>query len=277
MNLTSTFKKVTLLFMVAFLSLPLYINSQTTVPFIKRYENSGINGDLTMIGNNIVSNNATVPYNGPSNNNSFAAVYVDIDSDASTFSSSSATLDAVGNCDRIVYAGLYWGANVTLTTQTPENIKFKTPGGAYQNITADVTLDLMYYKDVTSIVTALSNPSGDYFVANVSSQTGVGNRAAGWTLVVVYESPTKPRKFITTFDGFSQVAPGNTEQFSYSGFVTPPAPSPVEGRIGIGALEGDRALTGEQLLFSEGVVPASDPNSSFSQLFDAENPRNEFF
>ena len=277
MNLTSTFKKVTLLFMVAFLSLPLYINSQTTVPFIKRYENSGINGDLTMIGNNIVSNNATVPYNGPSNNNSFAAVYVDIDSDASTFSSSSATLDAVGNCDRIVYAGLYWGANVTLTTQTPENIKFKTPCGAYQNITADVTLDLMYYKDVTSIVTALSNPSGDYFVANVSSQTGVGNRAAGWTLVVVYESPTKPRKFITTFDGFSQVAPGNTEQFSYSGFVTPPAPSPVEGRIGIGALEGDRALTGEQLLFSEGVVPASDPNSSFSQLFDAENPATNFF
>lgn len=106
--------------MVAFLSLPLFINSQTTVPFVKRYENSGINGDLTMIGNNIVSNSATTPYNGPSNNNSFAAVYVDIDSDASTFSSSSATLDVVGNCDRIVYAGLYWGANVTLTTQTPK-------------------------------------------------------------------------------------------------------------------------------------------------------------
>lgn len=105
----------------------------------------------------------------------------------------------------------------------------------------------MYYKDVTSTVTALANPAGEYFVANVSCQTGVGNRAAGWTLVVVYESPSKPRKFITTFDGFSQVAPSQSEQFSYSGFVTPPS-GPVQGSIGIGALEGDRALTGEQLL-----------------------------
>jgi len=277
MNLTSTFKKVMLLFIVAFLSIPLFINAQTTVPFAVRYENSGINGDLTMIGNNIVGNNATIPYNGGSNNNSFAAVYVDIDSDPTTWSSSSATLDVVGNCDRIVYAGLYWGANVTLTTQTPENIRFRTPGGAYQDITADATLDLMYYTDVTSIVSALSNPAGEYTVANVSCQVGVGNRAAGWTLVIVYESPTKPRKFITTFDGFSQVSPGNTEQFSYSGFVTPPAPSPVEGRIGIGALEGDRALTGEQLLFSEGIIPDTDPNSSFTQLFDVENPATNFF
>tara|TARA_R110002073_G_scaffold72537_1_gene177458 strand:- start:450012 stop:453299 length:3288 start_codon:yes stop_codon:yes gene_type:complete len=283
MNLTSTFTKVSLFFIALFLILPLFINAQTTEPFLKRYENAGINGDLTIIGNSIVNNSANTPYDGSSNNNSFTMVYVDVDNDPSTFSSSSAEL-TLSNCDRVVYAGLYWGANLTTVAQTPQNIKFKTPGGVYQNISADIidvskreNLDLMYYKDVTSTVAALSNPSGDYFVADVSCDVGFSNRAAGWALVIVYESPTESRKYISTFDGFSQVSPNNSEQFSYSGFVTPPAPSPVEGRIGIAALEGDRSLSGEQLLFSEGTVPASDPNSSFDALWDAENPATNFF
>ena len=283
MNLPSTFAKVKLHLVAILFFLPYFMNAQTTVPFEKRYENVGINGDLTMVSNSIVGQDATAAYNGGSNNNSFAAVYIDVDSDATTFSSSSAELTGLTSCDRVVYAGLYWGANVTLATQTPETIKFKPPGGSYIDITADVSsgtareqLDLMYYKDVTSIVTGLSNPSGEYFVANVSCETGVGNRAAGWTMVVVYESPTKPRKYITTFDGFSQVSPGNTEQFSYSGFVTPPTGT-VQGRIGLGALEGDRALTGEQLFFADAIVPATDPNSSFDLLFDAENPATNFF
>jgi uncharacterized repeat protein (TIGR01451 family) len=284
---TETFTRVKIAVLLFLFFAPFFISAQTTVPFIPRYTNSGINGDLTMVGNSIVGNDATTPYNGGSNNNSFNAVYINVDPEAATnpliFSSSSAELGGLTNCDRVVYAGLYWGANVTLTTQTPETIKFKTPGGVYQDITADIAsatareqLDLMYYKDVTSIVTALPNPAGEYYVANVSCQVGVGNRAAGWTMVVVYESPTKPRKFITTFDGFSNVSPGNSEQFSYSGFVTPPF-GLVQGRIGIGALEGDRALTGEQLLFADTIIPATDPNSSFDLLFDAENPATNFF
>ena len=288
---TETFTRVKLVALIVLFFIPFFTNAQTTVPFEKRYENAGINGDLTMVGNSIVGNDATTPYNGPSNNNSFAAVYIDVDNDASTFSSSSATLGGLTSCDRIVYAGLYWGANVTLITQTPETIKFKIPGGAYLDITADITsatareqLDLMYYKDVTSIVTSLSNPAGEYFVANVScsvatpAQPNIGNKAAGWTLVIVYESPTKPRKFITTFDGFSNVAPGNSEEFSYTGFVTPPS-GQVQGRIGIGALEGDRALTGEQLLFADEIFGAgpAEPNGSFDVLFDAENPATNFF
>ncbi len=283
MTQTETFTRVKLLLIIVLFFTPFFINAQTTVPFEKRYENVGINGDLIMVSNSIVGNDATTPYNGGSNNNSFAAVYIDVDSDATTFSSSSAELGGLTSCDRVVYAGLYWGANVTLITQTPETIKFKIPGGAYQDITADIAsatareqLDLMYYKDVTSLVSTLSNPAGEYFVANVSCAVGSGNRAAGWTMVVVYESPTKPRKFITTFDGFSNVDPGNSEQFSYSGFVTPPVGA-VQGRIGFGALEGDRALTGEQLLFADAIIPATDPNSSFDPLFDAENPINNFF
>ena len=45
-----TFIYVTLLFLLALLFLPLISSAQTTVPFEKRYETSGINGDLTIIG-----------------------------------------------------------------------------------------------------------------------------------------------------------------------------------------------------------------------------------
>ena len=287
MNRTETFTRVKQLFVAVLFLSTFFLTAQTTVPFEKRYENVGINGDLTMIGNSIVGNDATTPYNGGSNNNSFSAVYINTDPEAATnpsiFSSSSATLDGLTGCDRIVYAGLYWGANVTEVTQTPETIEFKIPGQAYQPITADIVdasareqLDLMYYKDVTAIVQTLGNPAGEYYVANVSCAVGAGNRAAGWTLVLVYESPTKPRKYITTFDGFSNVDPGNSEQFSYSGFVTPPVGA-VQGRIGFGALEGDRALVGERLLFADAIIPDTDPDTSFTALFDAENPADNFF
>ena len=271
------------IFAVAFVSLCYsYHYSQSIEPFQKRYENSGINGELTMIGNSIVGNHPTDPYTGNQNNNNFDMVYIDVDNDASTFSSSSAQL-SLTTCSKVVYAGLYWGTRQTLVTQAPENIKFKVPGGGYQNITADVDFgNLVFYKDVTSIVTALTNPNGTYFVADIpcdvddDSGTFNNNKAAGWTLVLVYEDPDEPRKYISTFDGLTEVAPDNAEQFQYSGFVTPPS-GPVEGKIGVAALEGDRNLTGEELLFAEGNVPASDPNSSFTLLSDAENPNDNFF
>ena len=34
--------------------------SQITRPFVRRYENTGINGDLTIIGNNLLSNNPVI-------------------------------------------------------------------------------------------------------------------------------------------------------------------------------------------------------------------------
>ncbi|MGB5243883.1 MAG: hypothetical protein WBN50_09720, partial [Lutimonas sp.] len=126
--------------------------SQTIVPFVKRYENVGINGDLTMIGNAILNNSPDIPYNGGGINNDFDMVYVDIDNDATTFSSSSADF-SLASCDRIVYAGLYWGSVLAPSNSNANQVKFKTPGGSYQNITADVSLDdVIYYKDVTPIV-----------------------------------------------------------------------------------------------------------------------------
>ncbi len=257
------------LFLLLFL-VPLFSYSQTTVPFAKRYETQGINGDLTIIGNSSVGENATLPYNGNTQNNFIDMVFIDVDNNASTFNSSIAGF-STNACNRVVYAGLYWGAMRDSIISAPDQVKFKIPGGGYQDITADTSIDRMYYKDVTSLLTTTSNPSGNYAVANISTRQGVNN-SAGWSLVIVYEDPNESRKFISTFDGFSAVrnSPNNVVDFSYSGFVTPPA-GPVEGRIGVGALEGDLGWTGDQMLFK------SDANAGFTALFDAENDANNFF
>src|SRR5690606_33596168 len=71
-------------------------------------QNYTLQGDFTMIGN---TNLTLSPYSD-GGNNSDNMVYVDIDGDASTLNSSSATLQLPGginaNCTNIIYAGLYW-------------------------------------------------------------------------------------------------------------------------------------------------------------------------
>ena len=264
------FVYLTLLFLLVLLLFPNLSHSQTTVPFAQRYEIQGINGNLTIIGNSILGQNPTEPYNGTQLNNNINMVFIDVDSDATTFNSSSATF-STNNCNRVVYAGLYWGAKAAPADPAPDHVKFKLPGGAYQDLVADVTLDRVYYKDVTSLVTSLSSPNGVYFVANVSTATG-GDNSAGWSLVIVYEDPNESRKYISTFDGFSAVrnSPYNVVDFSYSGFTTPPS-GPVEGSVGVVALEGDLGLVGDHFQIS------TDGGSSFSDLYDAESPSNNFF
>ena len=276
MKSTQTTQKCIFILVILFLLFPLFLKAQTTTTFVKRYETQGINGDLTIIGNSILGDTSDTPYNGTTQNNFIDMVFVDIDNDPNTLNSSSANF-TTDMCNRVVYAGLYWGAVAAPTTlpSTPpslENeVKFKVPGGAYQILTADATLDLIYYKDVTSLLTGMTNPSGDYFVADINTSEGASS-AAGWSLVIVFEDPSQPRKYISTFDGFSAVrdSPNNTVDFSYSGFVTPPS-GPVEGRVGVAALEGDLGWFGDQMLFK------ADANTSFTALFDAENNVNNFF
>ena len=270
------FVYITLILLFALLFSSLLANAQTTVPFAKRYETQGINGELTIIGNGILGPTSDTPYNDGDVNNNIDMVFVDIDGDANTLNSSSANF-TTNACNRVVYAGLYWGAVSSPTTlpsvpPSAENeVKFKVPGGTYQILTADANLDLIYYKDVTTILAGLTNPSGDYFVADINTSEGK-NSSAGWSLVIVYEDPTEPRKYISTFDGFSAVrsSPNNVVDFSYSGFVTPPS-GPVEGRVGVAALEGDLKWFGDQMLFK------ADNNASFTALYDAENNVNNFF
>nr|WP_297784280.1 T9SS type B sorting domain-containing protein [uncultured Allomuricauda sp.] len=266
--------------------------------FDVRYENE-LRGDLTFIANNIVNrdeggNDPEDPYNSTGwrseYNDRLNMQYIDIDGDPSTFSSSSATLAVPdSDCSLIRYAGLYWSAVYRDNNRSSDfdEIKFRVPGGSYVDLTADEILfdgdgdadfgsyaPYACYKDVTSILTGLANPDGEYFVANVRASSGdnvQGGVSGGWSLVVVYENPTLPGKYITTFDGYAGIKSGETVDIPFSGFTTLPAPFPVNAKLGVAALEGDNRISGDQLAIR------ADSNGSFTTLSNTANPSNNFF
>lgn len=299
---------------IALLSCFLLINligtAQVAVPFTVRYERN-LKGDMTLISNNIVNrqnNNdgPNIPYNVTGNsseyNDNLNMQYIDVDGDASTFSSSSATLTLpASGCNKIVYAGLYWSAtyrfNNGFSTSPGDGdnvrandfnqIKLKLPGGTYQNITGQLIFDgftdpnfianspYACYANITSLVTGLANPEGEYTAANIRATQGFvngGGVSGGWTIFFVYENPTMTGKYITAYDGFAGVRAtiGQTD-ISYSGFTTLPPPFPVRAKLASAALEGDNRITGDQLLFKAATNP------TFTALSNTLNVANNFF
>jgi hypothetical protein len=213
--------------------------AQNFVPFTKRY-NEQIKGDMLVVGNSILGSSNAV--NNNSVNESISMQFIDIDTDVTTFSSSSANLAVppATTCFRIAYAGLYWGALIkTGDSRTSiRNVKLKLPGSTvYNNISGTLIYDAVVapivpdankpyacYADVTSLVAGLANAQGTYTVANVASSTGLNGStglSAGWTLVVVYEDPTTTTKSITTFDGFSSIFNSSSLDINVSGFAPP--------------------------------------------------------
>src|SRR5690606_29809944 len=112
----------------AFLLTIAFVNlsqAQLSVPFEPRLPggNIKVKGDLVFVANNIVSiDNTNVAYNGGVNNDNQDMQYIDIDGDPTTFSSSSAELNAP-SCSAVVYAGLYWGGIYRATTNRGEAYK----------------------------------------------------------------------------------------------------------------------------------------------------------
>lgn len=309
----------------------LYCNisvAQVAVPFTQRLAGGSvkIKGDIMFVGNQITNTidnipghtttNPNIPYTGTDNNNGHAFGYVDIDGDPVTFSSSSSDLNITGTCRKIRYAGLYWtatypfevsgpGGNGTSSNYTGSprmndwnNVKFKVPGGAYVDLTADTAADpvgqeddiifdgynaanpsnsfyaapYVCYKNVTSLLQALANPNGTYTVANVRAARGIrpDGISSGWSLVVIYDDPALPSKYISVFDGYANIAGANVD-FNVNGFQTLPSPLPVRARIGVSTLEGDYSITGDNLRFKANLSPG------FTNITNGLNPLNNFF
>lgn len=161
--------------------------------------------------------------------------------------------DPVGEEDDIIFDGYeYYGPGV-------ENSFKDSP--------------IICFKNVTSLVQDLSEADGNYTVANLRATRGrrLGGCSAGWTLVVIYESPTLPSKYITLFDGYAGVQNGATLNIPVSGYQTLPAPYPVNANIGVAALEGDIGLTGDSFRFK------ASTNPNFTVISDAINQANNFF
>ena len=169
--------------------------AQVQEPFSVRFSES-LNGDFTIIANNMLSRTATGNYNGNSDNHNFDDnVYVDIDNDPTTFNSSSANFTNPNlsvNCITVFKAYLYWAAADTELPNGNDNqpnwnfndIKLMLPGEtAYTTLTAEDVIfrgrtthfsnhPYICVKDITQQVMSLPDKYGRYQVANVEAAEG---------------------------------------------------------------------------------------------------------
>ncbi|WP_339614633.1 T9SS type B sorting domain-containing protein [uncultured Winogradskyella sp.] len=291
-----TFSRFVIIISLLFIGIQSY--AQNYEPFAPRF-NQDLKGDIVLIGNNILGPDNNAFNNNAIYNHNVNMQYIDIDGDASTYSSSSADLDISNpNCYRIIYAGLYWGA-VSPGNEPITNVKLKGPSGGYNDINGTIIYDAngnsvdggdsfsyACFADVTAIVTSFGSGAdlGTYTVANVSSALGETStftpyngtgQSAGWSLFVVYEDPTLPGKSITSFDGFSAISvPGGntTLNIPVDGFRTIPAPAPVRANFAFATLEGDSPILGDRLRLNGVSLSTLDRpvanffNSSVTQL-----------
>jgi len=283
--------------------------AQLRVPFKVRHQ-TFVKGDMTIIANNIINRNdsfisAAFPYDNTDysakHNDELNMDYIDIDSDAKTFSSSSAnfSVEKAANL-KVVYAGLYWSATykynkgkqkrnreysaVDKNRESFDIVKLKLPRQqAYLDIKGQILFDGLnekgfeenapyaVYADVTKQLASLDNPQGNYTVANVKATTGTlsGGVSAGWTMIIVYEDMQQTGKFITTYDGFTGVNKESSD-IDFNGFQTLPE-GKVNLKIAGAGLEGDLGLKGDQISFK------SSENEEFTILNNKVRDFNNFF
>lgn len=277
------------------------VSAQNLVPFTVKY-NETVKGDMLLIGNNILNRSQgafgpNIPYNGTDLNDYLNMQYIDIDTDATTFNSSSANLVIPSvnvNCYKIEYAVLYWAGvynTSNVGNQVNRNllnqVKLKIPGAStYTNITGTLLYDsfpvgvsggnrpgYVAYYDVTSILQSLSNANGTYTVANVQSGLDI-RTSAGWSLYIVYEDPLASAKNITLFDGFSAIQGTNTLNIPVSGFTAIPV-GPVRAKLAFNVLEGDLGIVNDRLRINgTNMTTPTRPASNFfnSTINDINGP-----
>ncbi len=209
-----------------------------------------IRKSLNLTGNmKVIGNTVLCPKNGlgqcveSGTNISNADVnlrFIDIDSDGTTFNSSSATLVDPAiiptaenpNPARVKWAGLYWtgylsNSNYTQTQASNlinnHTVKLSIDDSSYVNISSYTVLGTAQngsylgtsygcFADVTNLLQD-KDPRAIYRVADIPSTQGATNPGDGlgnsgaWTLVVIYENDSAGEKTrnTTVFDGFVRV------------------------------------------------------------------------
>ena len=289
-----------LLILSASLLLPA-LASAADRPFTPRYS-TNVNGQIIIAANTIMqcptttvdpllNSGCTGARAGTNarNNNTLDMGWLDVDSDTSTFDSSSAQL-LLPTTGHVLFAGLYWtglqkkaavvtGANgYKGTPLAPPDaaaigtVKLAVPGAAgYTTVTASQVdtgpiaegSGYTAYADVTSLIDAAG--AGNYTVANIQTGTG-GNSFGGWSLVIAYSDTTEPLRNLTIFDGLTIVSSSAFVDIPLSGFKTPSSGT-VKTTIGVVAAEGDWGATGDYLtlndqLLTDAVHPANNTENS---------------
>lgn len=242
-------------------------------------------GAIDIIGNGLMtcgtSTNCINTLNGTRNSGNGSFTMIDLDADdgvltaaqAGQTTNSSMAVFAPPAGSTVLYASLHWSANSNSATRN--RLSLLPPGATnYQTITGTVANQGSLYQtsaDITGIVQAAG--PGDYWAGNIQRTEGRG-QYAGWSMVVVYENGGLPVRNLTVFDGFGRVTSqtnDNVLDVPISGFLTPPLGA-VNAEIGIVAYEGDRNITGDQVLID------TNPGigTTFVNLTDASNPTTNF-
>lgn len=261
-----------------------------------------LKGNTAVIGNTILSKSASKPFDKKEKiNDEFKMRYIDIDNDADTWSSSSASF-SIPEDSKIVYAGLYWTAtyhgersgeriddNVIFykkleeRAHSPQSIKFKMSNEVYQDVQGTLIYDgenaknrtvksrapYAYSADVTPLLEGYYQ--GDVTVANIAATQGKmnGGSSAGWLLYLVYENAQEPYQYITTFYGLESIKKEEVE-IDFGSFKSSEN-GELSTHVTIGALEGDSTLDKDQVrLFN----PQSDLYLPFGNKV---RPPNNFF
>jgi gliding motility-associated-like protein/uncharacterized repeat protein (TIGR01451 family) len=289
------------LFLVFLVTTVPFLNNlfgQTVDPFSLRFQTSA-KGSIDFVSNasiecdgtggggaNCVDLAAQLPpiFAAWSQNNDHNATYIDIDGNPSTFSSTSDSLN-LPLCSEVLFAAIYWGGrsdNGDPGFANRGNIKIKTAGGSYVDVTASETIDAtignrVYYcfADITDYIK--SNPTKSmYTVGNVYSRLGGSNMWAGWNIVVVYKNDLFPMRNLNVFDGLVNVnSAGTNVEVGITDFLTPPS-GPVTFEVGVYAYEGDRGFVGDSLLFDggSGYVAISNGLNPVDDIFNFSQSRN---
>jgi trimeric autotransporter adhesin len=160
-------------------------------------------------------------------------------------STSTTALSGIPAGTTIRNAYLYWGGSGG-TADTSVTLNGNTVGATrtFAATYTGVTPNLPYFgafANVTSIVNTTRN--GNYTFGGLAVVTGsphcdVSAVVAGWSLIVVYESPTERLRAINLYDGLAPFR-GSQVVLNPDGFRVPA--SNIDGRIAVFTLEGDPA------------------------------------
>ena len=226
------------------------------------------------------------------NNNNYVMGYVDVDADATTFDSSSATVSSVAlpAGSTVLWAGLYWAGDTTAGTSgvaapTPASRGTVRLQGRRRGLS-----DRLRPRPPTSsarprspTVTAGSATSprpwpppaaATYTVANVQAGTGV-DRFAGWALFIAYRDTNQVVRGLHVYDGLGTVDGTHTFQTTVAPFHTPVSPAPVTTKVGLLSFEGDAGLANETAKFNNvALTDALNPvNNAMNSTIESGGTR----
>ncbi|MEV7279661.1 DUF11 domain-containing protein [Streptomyces sp. NPDC093111] len=255
-------------------------------------------GNLTMASNSVLTcdpSDGSVCSDTEGTNNG-RTMYVKSDPNAPGSNASAAQLQLPAGAT-VLSARLYWQFNPTGTSTNGTSgdlakgntVSWKVPGASgYTQVTAD-TFDYFdqkvggtppeplmaagAVKDVTAEVKAAG--AGSYTVADIqacsgrsSAQNQGGNNVGcwgGWSLVVAYEAPTEPLRYLQVWDGFQLLRdPNPATTLTLAGIRTPDG-GPAAATMGVTVGDGDAPIAGDQALVGSTVdnltaLPMPGPN-----------------